>query len=235
MTNDKEGGIIQKNNRGGAVYGRKQQIEQKFWGGGRVNPSKKIWKKWWFWLIVIVFIGLLIPKDNSDEQKEPETKVETTTPELKTQTETTQPETETTEQETETTQPETVEQEPTEKAEEPAAGKNINDIGAYFSVSDVRNDVTGNWRISTIAENVDIQEYALSYYKEYFKDDKEIHAIVNFNYKTTTKISVIGNTLDVSIYDYVDGEEHDAKLLFSGTLLKEYSVNMDNGSIEEIQ
>ena len=117
----------------------------------------------------------------------------------------------------------------------PAAGKNIDDIGAYFSVSDVRNDVTGNWRISTIAENIDIQEYALSYYKEYFKDDKEIHAIVNFNYKTTTKISVIGNTLDVSIYDYVDGEEHDAKLLFSGTLLKEYSVNMDNGSIEEIQ
>lgn len=229
MTNDKEGGIIQKNNRGGAVYGRKQQIEQKLWGG--VNPSKKIWKKWWFWLIIIVFIGLLIPKDNSDEQKEPETKVETTTPKLKTTTETAQPEI----TETETTEPETVEQEPTEKAEEPAAGKNIDDIGAYFSVSDVRNDVTGNWRISTIAENIDIQEYALSYYKEYFKDDKEIHAIVNFNYKTTTKISVIGNTLDVSIYDYVDGEEHDAKLLFSGTLLKEYSVNMDNGSIEEIQ
>ena len=199
--------------------------------GGGVNPSKKIWKKWWFWLIVIVFIGLLIPKDNSDKQKEPETKVETTTPELKTTTETAQPEI----TETETTEPETVEQEPTEKAEEPAAGKNIDDIGTYFSVSDVRNDVTGNWRISTIAENIDIQEYALSYYKEYFKDDKEIHAIVNFNYKTTTKISVIGNTLDVSIYDYVDGEEHDAKLLFSGTLLKEYSVNMDNGSIEEIQ
>ena len=31
MTNDKEGGIIQKNNRGGAVYGRKQKNEQKFW------------------------------------------------------------------------------------------------------------------------------------------------------------------------------------------------------------
>ena len=107
MTNDKEGGIIQKNNRGGAVYGRKQQIEQKFRGG--VNPSKKIWKKWWFWLIVIVFIGLLIPKDNSDEQKEPETKVETTTPKSKTTTETAQPEI----TETETTEPETVEQEPT--------------------------------------------------------------------------------------------------------------------------
>ena len=174
---------------------------------------------------------MLIPKDNSDGQKEPETKVETTTPELKTPTETVQPENNgnrnkrTGNGRTGTDR----------KGRGTGSRKNIDDIGAYFSVSDVRNDVTGNWRISTIAENVDIQEYALSYYKEYFKDDKEIHAIVNFNYKTTTKISVIGNTLDVSIYDYVDGEEHDAKLLFSGTLLKEYSVNMDNGSIEEIQ
>lgn len=43
MTNDKEGGIIQKNNRGGAVYGRKQKNEQKFWEG--VNPSKKRQKR----------------------------------------------------------------------------------------------------------------------------------------------------------------------------------------------
>ena len=75
----------------------------------------------------------------------------------------------------------------------------------------------------------------LSYYKEYFKSDDEIHAIVNFNYKTTTKISVMGNLLDVSVYEYVDKEEHDAKLLFSGMLLKEYHVNKDTGEIEEIQ
>ena len=40
MTNDKEGGIIQKNNRGGAVYGRKQKNEQKFWGGGETLLRK---------------------------------------------------------------------------------------------------------------------------------------------------------------------------------------------------
>ena len=77
--------------------------------------------------------------------------------------------------------------------------------------------------------------YTLDYYKEYFKSDDEIHAIVNFNYKTTTKISVMGNLLDVSVYEYVDKEEHDAKLLFSGMLLKEYHVNKDTGEIEEIQ
>ena len=69
----------------------------------------------------------------------------------------------------------------------------------------------------------------------FFKSDDEIHAIVNFNYKTTTKISVMGNLLDVSVYEYVDKEEHDAKLLFSGKLLKEYHVNKDTGEIEEIQ
>lgn len=104
-----------------------------------------------------------------------------------------------------------------------------------FMVGKVNNDVTGNWRIATIAENIEMQDYALDYYKEHFKSDVEIHAIVNFNYKTTTKISVMGNLLDVSVYEYVDKEEHDAKLLFSGTLLKEYHVNIDNGEIEEIQ
>lgn len=104
-----------------------------------------------------------------------------------------------------------------------------------FVVSNVRNDVTGNWRIATIAENIEMQDYALDYYKEYFKSDDEIHAIVNFNYKTTTKISVMDNLLDVSVYEYVDKEEHDAKLLFSGMLLKEYHVNKDTGEIEEIQ
>lgn len=95
--------------------------------------------------------------------------------------------------------------------------------------------MTGNWRIASIAENIEIQDYALDYYKECFKSDDEIHAIVNFNYKTTTKISVMGNLLDVSVYEYVDKEEHDAKLLFSGMLLKEYHVNKDTGEIEEIQ
>ena len=40
---------------------------------------------------------------------------------------------------------------------------------------------------------------------------------------------------DVSVYEYVDKEEHDTKLLFSGMLLKEYHVNKDTGEIEEIQ
>lgn len=113
--------------------------------------------------------------------------------------------------------------------------KDIDGIEANFTVSNVRNDVTGNWRISVIAENINMQEYALSYYQKYFTDDKEIHGIVNFNSNTTTKISVIGDMLDVTVYECVDGEEHDADKLFSGILLKQYFVYLDNGDIEEVQ
>ncbi len=105
-----------------------------------------------------------------------------------------------------------------------------------FSVSDVPNDVTGNWRIATIAENIQMEDYALDYYKKYFKNDSEIHAIVNFNYNTTTKILVLNSSqLDVCVYDYVDKEEHDAKLLFSGTLLSEFTVDKQTGEIEKIR
>lgn len=107
--------------------------------------------------------------------------------------------------------------------------------GIKFTVSDVRNDKTGNWRISLIAENIEMQNCALDYYKHYFKDDKEIHAIVNFNYNTTTKISVVGNKLDVSVFGYVKKEEHDANLLFSGQLLKEYLVDKETGAVEEVK
>ena len=107
--------------------------------------------------------------------------------------------------------------------------------GIKFTVSDVRNDKTGNWRISLIAENIEMQNCALDYYKHYFKDDKEIHAIVNFNYNTTTKISVVGNKLDVSVFEYVKKEEHDANLLFSGQLLKEYLVDKGTGAVEEVK
>ncbi len=115
------------------------------------------------------------------------------------------------------------------------SNKDIHDIDGTFQADKVRNDVTGNWRISTIAANVRMEKYAMSYYKWVFLGDEEIHGIVNFTNKTTTKISVAGNILDVAVYEYVTGEEHDAKKLFSGMLLNEYFVYKDNGDIEKVQ
>lgn len=107
--------------------------------------------------------------------------------------------------------------------------------GISFRADKVRNDTTGNWRISLIAENIDMSEYALDYYKQYFTDDSEIHFIVNFNYNTTTKIMVMGGDLDVTVQEYVAKEEHDAKMLGSGTVLAEYFVNIETGEIEKVR
>ena len=92
--------------------------------------------------------------------------------------------------------------------------------------------MTGKWRYATISNDVDIQDYVLSYYKEYFKSDDEVHAIINFANNTTTRINSGGDRLLVTVLDYVDGEEHDAKKMFGGTPLESYCVYLDNGDIE---
>lgn len=109
------------------------------------------------------------------------------------------------------------------------------DMDSQFTVSDVINDVTGNWRISVINKSMNFEEYALSYYKKYFTDNKEIHAIVNYAYMTTTKLEVTGDTLNVTVYEYVKDEEHDAKKLFGGMLYSEYRIYLDNGDIVKVE
>lgn len=116
-----------------------------------------------------------------------------------------------------------------EDAEEDPFGFNIMFSDTY------RNDVTGNWRLARIAEDINIEEYALEYYKNYFKSDDEIHIIINFTLNTTTSIRVMGNLLDITTMEYVDKEEHDAKLACSGALLAEYHIDMETGEIEQIQ
>lgn len=114
--------------------------------------------------------------------------------------------------------------------------ENENPLGFNVDFSKTyRNDVTGNWRLARIAENINIEEYALDYYKNYFEADNEIHIIINFSLNTTTRIMTMGNLLDVTTMEYVKKEEHDAALACSGMLLSEYHVNIDTGEVEKIQ
>ncbi len=59
-----------------------------------------------------------------------------------------------------------------------------------------------------------------------------MHGIVNLGRNITARINMIGGWLMVSEYDYVEGEEHDAKLLYSGTPIQSYIVYTDNGDVE---
>ena len=145
---------------------------------------------------------------------------------------------ETTEQK-ETT--EAITEEPTEIVEH-RTGDNIvgisdKDITTIYSTKydTVRNDVTGNWKCIVIAENnFNVEDYALSCYKNYFDSDKTILAVENLTTKTSTSISVVSGLLYVSVYEYTKGEDHDAKAMFGGTHLVDYIVYTDNGDIEKV-
>lgn len=109
----------------------------------------------------------------------------------------------------------------------------IGDSNVLF-YKNVRNDVTGNWRVAVIYTSADIVENALDYYKAYFGSDDEIHFVCNLGLKTTTSIKVLAGQLYVDVYEYVDGEEHDAKTLPGGDLLKSYTVDMTTGEATEL-
>ena len=145
------------------------------------------------------------------------------------------------EKQEETTEQKETTEEPTEIVEH-RTGDNIvgisdKDITTIYSTKydTVRNDVTGNWKCIVIAENnFNVEDYALSCYKNYFDSDKTILAVENLTTKTSTSISVVSGLLYVSVYEYTKGEEHDAKAMFGGTHLVDYIVYTDNGDIEKV-
>ena len=110
----------------------------------------------------------------------------------------------------------------------------IKDEKSLVWFGDVRNDNTGKWRYSMYSANDSQETFAADYYKAFFENDDEIHAVINTTNKTTAKVSVVGSQLDVTIHEYVEDEEHDANALFGGSVLKQYLVNISDGSIEEI-
>lgn len=194
-------------------------------------------------VIVVFWIGHGIIASNNRKTEntttENQTDVRGGTAELeKTEVPESEKQEETTEQK-ETT--EAITEEPTEIVEH-RTGDNIvgisdKDITTIYSTKydTVRNDVTGNWKCIVIAENnFNVEDYALSCYKNYFDSDKTILAVENLTTKTSTSISVVSGLLYVSVYEYTKGEEHDAKAMFGGTHLVDYIVYTDNGDIEKV-
>lgn len=97
--------------------------------------------------------------------------------------------------------------------------------------SSVPKDVTGRWRLSTVNTDVPVENYLLNYYKNYFRSDDEIHAIINTYDNTTTCVSVLSGMFSVTVYKYVSGEENDAKILFSGDVISDEFYSMETGKI----
>lgn len=192
------------------------------------NNNKLIYKKWWFWVLIILFMGIILPKNNTNSSSaDNASQVSSQNEDVS----------ESKQEENKSSEEVIQVEESTPIVEE----KNENIVGKDFSKistekpKKVNDDVTGNWRRMDIIEQADMEEYAVDYYNRNFESDNEIHAIINFTYHTTTRISCIESQLDVTVYDYVDGEEHSAKTLFTGTKLAEYLVNKSDGAIEKLE
>ena len=168
--------------------------------------------------------------ENASEELEAKTATEAST-EATTQSVTSEVTEETTE-EVETTEVAETEEETKEVS---SGSHEIGDVTIFFT-KHVNNDVTGNWRVATTTTAKSAEEYAAEYYKECFASDDEIHGICNLGLKTTARITVLdSDTLDVTIMEYQDGEEHDAKELFGGMTLAEYHVSISSGAAEKIE
>lgn len=136
----------------------------------------------------------------------------------------------------------------TQSAEQPASGAPQEDnaeTGAEDGANEVdgisvtyydtvRNDNTGNWRLAVIADSSDLNDYVVDFYKEYITDDAQLLGIVNLTLNTTTRVKrIMGDWLEVTVMEYQDGEEHDAKMLFGGNVLKTYWINSETGEVDE--
>ena len=99
----------------------------------------------------------------------------------------------------------------------------------------VKNDVTGNWRLAKVNTDSTPLEYALEYYNNYFESNNEIHAIINYDSNTTVRIQVLLSTLlSVTELKHIEGEENDAKLLFSGDVIEDYVISIETGEIVDL-
>lgn len=116
-------------------------------------------------------------------------------------------------------------------SETDSSNENSNTVSIIKFVSSVPNDVTGKWRLSTVSTTCAIENYALDYYKKLFKSDDEIHAIINFTDNTTSCLSIVGGELNVTVHQYITGEENDAKILFGGSVIAQYYINLTTGEV----
>lgn len=208
-----------------------------FVAGVIVTPTDKNNKKTTEESSIITEIQSITQEETITSETEVPTTEETIvseTEELTTETETEVPTTE------EITEPETEEQTsaPTESVphRENSIGtsnKDINDLQLEF-YDKVKNDVTGSWKCLIIPSAINIQDYALSIYNQYYGDSK-ILVIENLGNRTCTVMTDFGEFLDITVHEYIDGEENDAKLMAGGDWLEQYWIYKDNGDIEKIE
>lgn len=195
--------------------------------------QKPLYKKWWFWVIVVCLVGAAgSGLSGNDKPVEPSVPSSGQT-ELQTPASNQEP-VETSEPGSAETTPET-KTSPVEAEPDLDARETLDDVlGNTTFYEDVRNDATGKWRVLVFYSAENIVDHATEYYNAYFSSDDEVHMAVNLGLKTTSSMTVSSGVMYIDVHEYVDKEEHDAKIMPGGELLKSYIVNLETGEIEDV-
>lgn len=97
------------------------------------------------------------------------------------------------------------------------------------------DDKTGKLHVAGYTAAVYPQDIAEEYYKAFFEDDSEIHCLWSNAYNTISKVSLIdSSTLDVTVHEYRDKEEHYADEILGGQVYEQYLVHLDTGDVEKV-
>lgn len=97
----------------------------------------------------------------------------------------------------------------------------------------VKNDVTGLMRASKYSSKDSQNKIALKYYKAFFEDSTEIHALINQDDNTIARIEKMDdNDLSVTIFSYTKNEEKDYDTIFGGEILSDYNILINSGKEE---
>lgn len=184
------------------------------------KPKKPFYKKWWFWVIVAVVVIAAVGGSGGKDAEQPEDPTSATV----------------TDGSMSAAGPADISAEAPGEVDGESDDSDGDDAADAldFNVNffnEFHNDSTGRWRKALVATGDQIQDYALDYYNAYFKSDDEVHVIYNFSLNTVNCLTVLGDVLNVSITDYIDGEEHDANIACGGTSLGNYHINIDTGEI----
>lgn len=181
-------------------------------------------------LVAMVMILSLVACGGGEADKEDADQEKTTSGETEAPVETTAPE-----DEPETEMPPEENEDDVENSDTIKSGSYTLPCGMKIQFFDsVRNDATGKWRRSATSDSFVPADYAYEYYNEMFSSDDEVHSIWNATLKTNTRLTVAFGILYVDTLEYVDGEEHDANIMFSGNVLDSKMIDIETGEqIEE--
>ena len=146
--------------------------------------KKPIYKKWWFWVIVLLGLSAIgnLGKETEDDSSSQSSSSQTTS-----------------------VQSSSVASSSEIKgsSDRDSLNEALGDPSALF-YDNVQNDVTGNWRLMVYSSPETIVDHAVEYYNAYFESDKEIHWAVNQELKTTSCISVVLGYLHFVVLVYVE-------------------------------